>query len=111
MTPKNFLKITVLQPIHIVKDILAYVRIATMNPDSLIEATLRPNDLEKKALKKLGVKTISDLLYHFPVRYGDTSEKRSIGSLIVGEKAVIFGKISGLKISKGFRSKIPMSEA
>ncbi|MCX6717620.1 MAG: DEAD/DEAH box helicase, partial [Candidatus Taylorbacteria bacterium] len=38
-------------------------------------------------------------------------QKRNIGSLLVGEKAVIFGKISNLKTSKGFKSKIPMSEA
>ena len=68
-------------------------------------------ELQKKALKKLGIKTIEDLLYYFPVRYGDTSEKRNIGELVVGEKAVIFGKISDLKISKGFKSKIVMSQA
>ncbi len=82
-----------------------------MQLDSLIEGNFRLIEPQKKALKKLGIKTVEDLLYHFPVRYGDTSEKRNIGTLIEGEKAVIFGKISGLKISKGFKSKIPMSEA
>ncbi len=51
------------------------------------------------------------MLYHFPVKYGDTSEKKNIGTLIEGEKVVVFGKITGLKTSKGFKSKIPMSEA
>ena len=82
-----------------------------MDLNSPIESNFRLMDLQKKALKKLGIKTIEDLLYYFPVRYGDTSEKRNIGELVVGEKAVIFGKISGLKISKGFKSKIAMAQA
>ncbi len=82
-----------------------------MNLDSLIEKEFRLIEPQKIAIKKLGLKTIEDLLFHFPVRYGDTSQKKNIGNLIVGEKAVIFGKISGLKTSKGFKSKIPMSEA
>jgi ATP-dependent DNA helicase RecG len=64
-----------------------------------------------KALKKLGIETVEDLLYHFPVRYGDTAEVRNISSLSKGESAVVFGKISNLKTSKAFRKKIPMGEA
>jgi len=82
-----------------------------MDINSSIENNFRLIEPQKKALRKLGIKTVIDLLYHFPVRYGDTSEKKNIESLTVGEKAVIFGKISALKISKGFKSKIPMSEA
>jgi len=82
-----------------------------MHISDAIEKYFRLEESKKAALKKLGVKTIADLLYHFPARYGDTSEKRNIGSLLAGEKAVVFGKISALKTSKGFRTKIPMSEA
>ncbi len=82
-----------------------------MQINSSVEINFRLQETQKIALKKLGIKTVKDLLYHFPVRYGDTSQKRNIGSLSVGEKAVIFGKISNLKTSKGFKSKIPMSEA
>lgn len=82
-----------------------------MTLNTPLEGNFRLLDTQKIALKKLGLKTVEDLLYHFPVRYGDTSEMKNIGNLEVGEKAVIFGKISGLKTSKGFRSKIPMSEA
>lgn len=77
---------------------------------SPIEEHFRLNAFQKKALAKLRIKTIEDLLYHFPTRYGDTSEVRNIGSLIRGENAVVFGKISGLKTSKGFRTKIPMAD-
>ena len=81
-----------------------------MNPETLVEKCFRLNEFQNKALKKLGIKTILDLFYHFPVRYGDTSEIRSISSLVGGDKAVVFGKISGLKMSKGFRTKIAMAE-
>jgi ATP-dependent DNA helicase RecG len=67
-------------------------------------------DDRKKALEKLGLKTEIDLLYHFPTRYGDTAEKKNIGSLEVGENAVIFGKISGLKTGKAFVKRTPISE-
>ncbi len=65
---------------------------------------------QKAALKKLGVLTIQDLLYHFPSRYGDTSETRNISTLAQGDTAVVFGKISGLKTSKGFKTKIAMAD-
>ena len=67
--------------------------------------------VQASALKRLGISTIEDLLYYFPLRYGDTAEVRSIESLAKGETAVIFGNISGLKTGKGFKSRIPMSEA
>lgn len=66
---------------------------------------------QKLALKKLGIETIKDLLYHFPSRYGDTSETANISSLKKGDTAVIFGKINKLKTSKGFKSKIAMADA
>src|SRR5258708_573874 len=63
------------------------------------------------SLKRLGILTDEDILYHFPVRYTDTSEVKSIESLEKGESAVVFGNVSGLKTKKGFRSRIPMGEA
>jgi len=82
-----------------------------MNSDSLIEKNFRLNDRQKIALKKLGVKTIEDLLYHFPARYGDISKMQNIANLVAGENAVIFGKISGLKTGKAFIKKTPIAEA
>src|SRR3989338_10094921 len=70
----------------------------------------RLNPLQKSALKKLSIGTMRDLLYHFPFRYGDTSETRNISSLQKSDIAVIFGKISKLKTSKGFHSRIPMAD-
>jgi len=82
-----------------------------MKPDSLITEHSRLIPLQKAALKKLGISTVSDLLYHFPTRYGDSSQTQNISSLNKGDVAVIFGKISKLKTSKGFKTKIAMADA
>jgi ATP-dependent DNA helicase RecG len=82
-----------------------------MEINSLLEKEFRLNPGQKSALKKLGLSSLEDLLYHFPTRYGDTSEIKYIQSLKKGDTSVIFGKISGLKTSKAFIKKIPMSEA
>ena len=63
------------------------------------------------ALKRLRIISVRDLLYHFPTRYGDTAQVSSIANLEKGVSSVIFGKISGLKMSRAFRKKIPMAEA
>ncbi len=66
---------------------------------------------QEKALKKLGIETTEDLLYHFPTRYGDMAEVSAISNLQKGQQATIFGKISGLKTSKAWKKKMSMSEA
>ena len=67
--------------------------------------------IQASALKRLGIISVRDLLYHFPARYGDTAQVTSISNLRKGDTAVIFGRISGLKTSRAFRKKIPMAEA
>ncbi len=59
----------------------------------------------------MGISTVEDLLYHFPVRYGDTGQVNYIENISKGDTTVVFGTISGLKTSKAFIKKIPMSEA
>lgn len=81
-----------------------------MDIHSKIEKEFRLAEIQKKALSKMGISTIEDLLYYFPIRYGNTSKVSYIENLIKGDDVVIFGKISGLKTSKGFVKKIPMSE-
>ena len=81
-----------------------------MKIDSPLEEITRILPDQKTALRKLGIESIRDLIYHFPSRYGDTAEFVNIDTLAKGASATIFGKISGLKTSKAFRKKIPMAE-
>lgn len=82
-----------------------------MNLHDKIESQFRLDPLQKKALTRLHIETVRDLLYHFPSRYTDISEVRSIQSLTSGETATILGTLSTLKTKKGFKSKIPMGQA
>jgi ATP-dependent DNA helicase RecG len=82
-----------------------------MQLDTPLTKTGRLAEQQVKALRKLGVVTVGDMLYHFPARYGDISEMKNIGLLIAGETAVIFGKITNLKAAKTFKSKMTMATA
>jgi len=82
-----------------------------MNLGDKIEQHFRLDINQKKALSGLGLKTLKDLLYHFPSRYSDISEVRNINTLTDGENVTILGKLTGLKTKKGFKSKIPMGQA
>lgn len=64
----------------------------------------------KKALKKLGIETVSDLLYHLPVRYEDISDIQSVQGLTLGSEAVVFGQLKGLKARKAWKSRRPIAE-
>jgi ATP-dependent DNA helicase RecG len=79
--------------------------------NSPLGSHIRLLEIHERALKKLGINTVRDLLYYFPNRYGDTSEIGVISSLRKGDSAVVFGRIFGLKTKKAFRKKIPMAEA
>src|SRR3989338_5349072 len=75
-----------------------------------LEDKFRLDINQKKALRRLELFSVSDLLFYFPVRYSDISEVKKIAELIPGELATVYGKISNLKTGKSFRSKIPMAE-
>jgi ATP-dependent DNA helicase RecG len=106
--------------------------------DTHLPELLRLNPHQKTALKKIGLATVRDLLYYFPVRYGDSAEARTIGSIREiednaqdknseknvpklqyeeeeksgpKEEIIVFGKIRNLKTSKAHFKKIAMAEA
>lgn len=81
-----------------------------MNWSDKLEIKFRLDANQKRALGKLKLFSVADLLFHFPVRYSDISEVKRIVDLIPGETATVYGKVSKLKTKKGFRSKIPMGE-
>jgi len=76
-----------------------------------IEDFTRILPVQKKALDKMGIKTMGDLLYHFPSRYVSSADIKNIIDLKKGDGAILHGKIEKLKMSKAFRKKIPMAEA
>ncbi|MES2315622.1 MAG: ATP-dependent DNA helicase RecG [Patescibacteria group bacterium] len=75
-----------------------------------LELKFRLDINQKRALHRMKIFSVADLLFHFPVRYSDISTVMKIADLIPGEVATVYGKVSKLKTKKGFRSKIPMAE-
>ncbi|MFH1402624.1 MAG: ATP-dependent DNA helicase RecG [Patescibacteria group bacterium] len=82
-----------------------------MNIHSPLEKIFRIAPPQKKALKKIGLKTVEDLLFYFPNRYGDTTELKNIKDLQVGDKPIIYAQVKSIKTGKAFVKKIPLSEA
>jgi len=78
---------------------------------SLLEKNLRLDATHKTALKKLGLATVRDILYHFPTRYADIRELGNTEALEVGQSVTLYGKLSGVKLRKAWKSKVPMAEA
>jgi ATP-dependent DNA helicase RecG len=76
-----------------------------------IESQFRLSLEQKKALSRMGLNTLRDLLYHFPSRYTYIGEFRYINTLNDGETVTVLGTITKLSTKKGFKSKIPMGQA
>lgn len=81
-----------------------------MEKTTPLASFLKLNEAQKKALKRANLQTIEDLLYYFPTRYEFFSDSHSIANLQKGDSAVIYGKISNLKLGKSFKKSIAMAE-
>ncbi|RJQ13733.1 ATP-dependent DNA helicase RecG [Candidatus Parcubacteria bacterium] len=63
-----------------------------------------------KNLKKLKIKTLGDLIYHFPNRYEDFSKILPIKDVFVGEVVTIQGKITDINLTRTWKRKIYITE-
>jgi ATP-dependent DNA helicase RecG len=81
-----------------------------MLPNDLIEDHFRLIATQKSALKRLGLSTIKDLLWHLPTRYDSISDSAQSNTLIVGSSVVLFGKLTNLKAKKLWKSRRPSTE-
>ena len=81
-----------------------------MQLDDQIAKHFRLDDGHQKALARLHLSTILDLLYHLPTRYEDISAIQSVEGLTFGQEAVVYGKVTGLKTRKAWKSRRPIAE-
>jgi ATP-dependent DNA helicase RecG len=70
----------------------------------------RLTDIQKSALNKLGIKTLRDLLFHFPSRYDQSGDASAIGGLLAGMDASVVGTLEKLATKKSWKRRIPISE-
>lgn len=80
-------------------------------PETSLGELFRLTPLQKSGLEKLHIHTVNDLLYYFPTRYTNTALLKPIQNLDVGEQATIYARVVSAKSSKGFKTKISMTEA
>src|SRR3989344_2469617 len=84
---------------------------AQMHPNDLLTKHFRLAPPQIHALKKLGILTVRDLLYHFPARYDQGGSESTITGLVAGEPVTIYGTISKLDTRKSWKRRIPVGEA
>ncbi|MEI6864164.1 MAG: ATP-dependent DNA helicase RecG [Candidatus Adlerbacteria bacterium] len=75
-----------------------------------ISEHFRLTNIQKTALGKLGIKTLRDLLYHFPFRYEQAGSETSTGELQVGQEVTVVGVLEKLTTKKSWKSRVPMSD-
>ncbi len=83
-----------------------------MHTEDLIEkhfTRLRPE--QKRALAKLGVRTVRDLLYHFPARYESAGQTGTIAGVAAGADVTLYGTVRKPDIRRTWKSRRPIAEA
>ncbi|MCR4281261.1 MAG: ATP-dependent DNA helicase RecG [Candidatus Kaiserbacteria bacterium] len=81
-----------------------------MNPSDPIAKHFRLIKPQVSALRRLGLITIRDLLYHFPARYETAGADSQTNQLIAGEKVTLYGTLSKLKAKRLWKSRRPATE-
>ena len=82
-----------------------------MDLEIAIEKFSRISAAYKTRLKNLGIFTMRDLLYHFPVRYQDFSARTDIADLEVDKTACIQGEVESIKIIRIWKRHMTLIEA
>ncbi len=64
-----------------------------------------------KRLEKMGIRTVDDLLRHFPARYEDFSKTYAIADLEPGQQATIHGVVEDIRARHSWRRNMSIVEA
>jgi len=82
-----------------------------MDLSTPIEKVPRVGPQYQKKLKRLGIKTVRQLLFHFPHRYEDFSNVRKISEIDKEETVSIQGKILEIRNIRTFRKRMTLTQA
>lgn len=78
---------------------------ASMHPQDALTKHFRLIAPQVSALKRMGLMTIEDLLYHFPSRHERAGASASTAALIPGTKVTLVGVLSKLEAKKLWKSR------
>lgn len=81
-----------------------------MHPDDAVTKHFRLQKPQESALRRLGIRTIRDLLYHFPSRYEHGGASGTVSQLTPGTKVSLVGILGKLTAKKLWRSRRPATE-
>ncbi len=82
----------------------------TMDLSTPIEKLARVGPVYQKRLKRLGIKTINDLLFHFPHRYEDFSNIVPIAKVKLNENCCLRGKILEIKNVRTWKKRMMLTQ-
>ena len=77
-----------------------------LNLSTPIEKVTGIGPVFQKKIKRLGVKTIQDLLFHFPHRYEDFSNIIPISKIKINEVCTVSGRIIEIKTTKTWKRRM-----
>ncbi len=64
----------------------------------------------RQKLSNLNILTVGDLLYHFPSRYEDFSQFKTISQLGIGETVTIRGEVTEINTKRAMRKRMSITE-
>ena len=76
-----------------------------------IEDIPRIGPIYQRKLKRLGIKTVQDLFFHFPRRYEDFSKLIPVSKVKINEVCTIYGKVLGIESKRTWKRKMFLTEA
>lgn len=82
-----------------------------IRPDTTLESIPKVSKKILPALRKLGIKTVRDLLFHLPSRYEDFSRRVDIRNAVIGEVVTIHGTIKKIDAIRMARKKMVIVHA
>ena len=82
---------------------------ATLALDEPVGRVRLVSPARAKALEKLGIRTVRDLVTHFPRRYVDLSAVRTVADARIGESCTIRGTVHEIKLKRP-RPNLPLVE-
>ena len=82
-----------------------------MNLSTPIKEVSRVGPQYQKKLRKLGIQTVRDLLWHFPHRYEDFSNIIPISEARIGESVCVQGEILEIENTRTWKKRMFLTTA
>ena len=92
-------------------ELLSLGKVSMLTLETDIIKISKVGEATAKRLYKLGIKTVSDLLFYFPFRYDDFSQITPINKLQVGISANVVGQVEIIQNKRSSRRQMNITEA